>query len=334
MAPPDPPSHNGLPPSLGTRVHWLTVSTTLPIEAVRRCLLISGDGLAGSEARGRYNHPRHDLTYRGVKAYHGGRAGQRVVLEWDGEACDRTDLDVLRTVWKWLAKNGGEPRCTRIDLARDVGGPSLVRECEALWLDGRYAGAIRQSSNKFHRDGEGGLTFEMGSPSSDVRLVLYDRRGHNRFEFRLRHDHANDAALQLVFAGLDRAYAMAVRRFGSIDAAWWPVVDEPCDDEATPTIRTLSDLQEAIERLRRQMGPTLQALAIAGVTIDELARFPDRISAHQRQQFRLFLDDARREGRSVDEDGASRMLRVWMPTDDTGGDDAKDHTAEDARAER
>lgn len=297
------------PPVLGTRVHWLTISVRTTLEDARKCLLISGDGLVGTEERGRYNHPRHDLTYRGVKIYHGGRPGQPVVIEWDGDACDRTERRVFCAVWEWLTKHHGQPRCTRLDLARDIGGPSLVEDVKRRWMDGAYNGPIWRKSLDWHESLEGGRTCYLGSKTSDLRVCVYDRRGHNRFEFRLRRDNAHDAMLQLVWISMEQAYALALRRFGTIDAPWWDLVNEPGVDETPRPARTLSELQEAVNWFKQQLGPTLWGLAMAGVTMDELAREPERQSAHQRRQQLLWLHDARKEGRTVDEKAAASLQR-------------------------
>ena len=293
--------------AVDSRIHWLTLTTDAPIQRVQQMVRRVGDEPMGVRESGRYNHPRHVLFGTGLEVYYGGLDGQPVVLQWDGEACDRVNQRrVFEAVATELTLKRHSCKCTRIDFARDVAGESLVWAIRDAFRAGHYTGHIRRKSVRIEEDDEGGRTCYIGSKSSLLRLCVYDRRGPTRFEFRLRKERADHAFNLLIKSGFTSAYRSAVQSFGSIHREWWGIVDEPGDVELPDLAKEQNDLKEAVAWVNKQIGPSLWMLLRVGVGLDELTRDPGKLRPEQRRQMRFFIDEAERNGLSVSAEAYSR----------------------------
>lgn len=95
-----------------------------------------------------------------------------------GEVCETLGWERLRLLAMWGLK------LTRVDLAFDHGDAS-PRTFRYFWLHGYARSRIRRSSCSYHESPDG-TSFYIGAPGGTHRLVVYDRRGFNRAELRLK----------------------------------------------------------------------------------------------------------------------------------------------------
>lgn len=110
-----------------------------------------------------------------------------------GETCEALGWDRLCLLATWGLK------LTRVDLAFDHGDVS-PRTFKYFWERGYARSRIHRSSCSYHESPEG-TTFYMGAPGGTHRLVVYDRRGFNRAELRLKGPRAHALLERGFFSG-------------------------------------------------------------------------------------------------------------------------------------
>jgi hypothetical protein len=288
------------------RVHWLTASYRGSVSDFIRWAEGRRLGFVGVEDAGRYNQPSYALMACGAKLYHGSDrppSKQPLVVEMDGDTCDRVGTeDFFRSLLEELPGL----RATRLDLATDLEGPSLVWPARDAWLDGRYQGLIRRDSMQTQEDHSegGGRTVYFGSPSSLLRLTVYDRRGPTRFEFRLRKERAEHAFEVLALDGIEAAWRSALTGFGSFKTDWWERLEFGRKVVGPKLVSQTRELEAVMDQIRHQYGPLLWMLGRVGVRTSELMRPKDldELTAEERRQARLFIDGADVQGRKIDDD--------------------------------
>jgi hypothetical protein len=212
-----------------------------------------------------------------VRVFHGSLLpSQPVVVVVDGSACEewgRAGGGGFASLWRALhALAGWHP--TRVDLARDLPGPTICRYVRDAFRGGWYRGRIHPQSCKWIEDDAkgGGRTVYLGSRSSLVYVRCYDRRGPTRWEFEAKSAKAGEVWRRLLTEGTENAWAACVAAFGhwSHEFPWWTRLTDhdPCERLAFP--HGASSLSDAMEAFRRQHGPTLARLLACGIGLSEL----------------------------------------------------------------
>jgi hypothetical protein len=283
------------------RVHWFTAS--IPADtpaAVRRALDAFQPGATRDAATFMQRH--HSETLDGV-AVHWGNNAQPIVINAPGQVCDGLDVAKLAArvsdLGGWL---------TRIDLARDVDPPEKATD-RLLAMDA----AIRSDdlTGPFKPEvcnltvpskgkaGKNGHTLYVGSTGSDCYLLVYDRRGPLRMEFRKRFKGRRTRSLSrswlqglagdlgwpaAAHAGLLGRYRWSAEWFTRLQGD--PLCMSTADDGP-------SALAEAGRIFMEQQGVKAKMLlALGAIEIEDLQGPLPPLTFRQQQQFNRWKRDA------------------------------------------
>lgn len=240
------------------------------------------DNLGGSfgevEYRGAFGHPQHMPNTSGVRVYFGNpRPEQPIVINGDGSACELVADELLIAMQQldgWL---------TRIDVALDLPPSDQARrrlmQMRREWRRGKVRTMIEPTSHQSHQDDgpDQGWTEVFGGKQSGHMLRVYDRRGPLRLEHQFRPVREVGAALpemlqKLGAPGLWRRLARNL----NFPMPWYQELlnGETCEWDSIRPDET--DLQAAIDAVRRQLGVTLFGLGLAGITLEDLSVEPEK----------------------------------------------------------
>lgn len=286
-------------------VHWLTLTTSRPVEEV----LAQRQDWGVVEDRGGFGQPRRIVSESGLVVYFGSRRDdQPVVIVASGEVCERLPVaDVLRL---------GD-KLTRFDVAADVmveGSREFILGMRDAAREGRLTGPFRAIS-LIDSDGPGeGVTLYLGSPNSGQRLRVYNRRGPVRFEFQVRVSRVASEFLR----------HMLVHRFDELPSLWrgygedfkWedPVWASLMAGPAVVTPRVpepVPEFAKAVGALRAQYGVLLSMLERAGFVladfVDDRIPSPAAVNRLARIAASITDEEARGKARNVVEDFRFRL---------------------------
>lgn len=280
--------------------HYLTVTCLATPEAIRSQLQDLGDRYMGSGGVGVKNYTHHDLMLSGAVISSAGlNTNGRNAVQLDGSTLDR--LGGKATAFINRLRVLPNARATRIDLARDMSGASVVWDVRDAFDDGRYLGRVKTTDRWESKGTETpGRTFYMGATQSQLRLRAYDKRGPTRFEFQLRKKSADHVWRDLMSKGYDAAWASCLKMLGEFRACWWwDLLNDVVGGSKVPREERSSLMGQTIARIRHQLGPTLEMLLASGVDVErELARAV-KMTAEKRRQLALWQEEAEADGRRV-----------------------------------
>lgn len=279
--------------SAAVGIHWWTFSTSVEAEAVL-------DVLDGSHSEveyvGGFGHPQHVVHETGAKVYFGSkRKEQPVVVNAGGEVCERASADLVA----WADALGG--RVTRCDVAADVEPADLARrrlvQMHRAWVRGKVETRMSPESHDLYKSeaADGGMTAYFGGKSSKLRLRAYDRRGPLRLEWQWR----PDAQVGRTIPGMILKAGVASVWRGLAHSAVFPLpwYRELLEGEAVTWKYAQAEentFLKAVEYIREQLGASLWALRMIGLTLDDLAVPPERPRGRIIEKFTRWAEDADR----------------------------------------
>lgn len=124
-----------------------------------------------------------------------GKRANHVHIELKGTQCEQYSLEDIHRLLVNLSRIGSRMVVTRIDFAFDHHSISPQYMIDA-WYHKRIRTRCRGFSPQDNPDGSKG--FYIGSASSERILCVYDKRGFNRAEFRLKTDFTKKVLPQLL----------------------------------------------------------------------------------------------------------------------------------------
>lgn len=182
--------------------HWLTGTTDAVLDDVLELVHRLTQGADFEVKPGRWMYGVRYLTVEGIEVLADPldpATMPPVCVNVPGAGCDLLGPDALRELVV-----GTDMKPTRVDFAWD-GVPFTVDQVRG-WVEGANM-RTRLRSATVHRAvmGSGGSTVSLGSRHGSAEVVVYDRRGPVRLEFRMRKERA--ASVRSVLAGPVEAWA-------------------------------------------------------------------------------------------------------------------------------
>jgi hypothetical protein len=228
------------------------------------------------------------------------RKDQPVVLNATGTVCETWHKELVETALKLAAW------VTRTDFAVDVHPPDLARQrlgqMRREFRGGRAITMMRHDSCEFTRsDGEtGGDTLYLGGKYAEQRLRAYDVRGPLRLEWQWRpkgKDAGRAVPHMLAHHGVLPMWRGLCQAKLTFKLPWFKEVAEGSAVELVAPLREDVLLLEAIEHLQFQFGPSLWAMKLVGITLEDLAVKPDNLKSTLRAKLLRWADEADKLGR-------------------------------------
>ena len=298
-------------------VHWWRFSTAVTdVDEVLDSLAgVSGGNFGPVEHRGAFNQPRRFLHTSGASVYFGSSVeGQPIVVEVPGEACEQLSADDL-ALW---CGNLRDSRVTRVDVAADVEPASEARarliEMRDVFRKGQCETRIPSTSTRFYENdqpGEEGCTLYVGSTQSECMNRTYDRRGPLRSEWQWKPEHPIVRAS--IPEALQRSGVAALWRSLASRCVWpmkWyrDLLEGRCADIAHAPARP-DDLAKTVDAIIEQLGPSLAALQLLGVGMDDLAKMPAKPNAEQVRKWESWCEQA--PGLGYDPSKLKAKVKTW-----------------------
>jgi hypothetical protein len=175
---------------------------------------------------GGHGYRRSALGPLGVKVFFDPIDGEdHCSVSVPGGAFEALGDELLFGLVRLWRGRGVRVKATRVDLALD-GGEFTPGEVRDAFLAGEVRTYTRRDTWGWHNSAEG-VTFTMGSRTSDRSARVYDKRGPVRFEVETKGDRAAAVLDDLMLHGLDewperiRAH---VADFAEFEADWWAVL--------------------------------------------------------------------------------------------------------------
>ncbi len=267
-------------------LHWLRFSTK---KCSDEAISVFGGEAWGDLLPGRFNQPCKRVDAEtGVEVHYGSvREGQPVVVEVNGDACDRLGWKAAAGVCSML-----EGRITRADLAADIGPEEAARK-RLIRMKNQFERDKCLTSFRKHawHESPEGNTLYIGSRESEVFLRVYDRRGPLRIEFEIKPQKKKHG---VTFAHALQRFGPAPLWRGYADRCIWPepwyqevVAGECAAAERAPVARTA--LENAVQEFKRSAGLTLTAFLMLGITVDELLPVLDEKKGLHPEQVQRYL---------------------------------------------
>lgn len=232
-----------------------------------------------------------------------------------GETCEALGWERVRLLAMWGLN------LTRVDLAFDHGDVS-PREFKYFWEHGYARSRVHRASCSYHESPDG-TTFYMGAPGGLHRLVVYDRRGFNRAELRLKRERAHALLERGFFSGT--AAEAAVIGLGSLR----DLVDfvDPSSDKNVSRRsllpwweRWLSGAARAFVKLPARVASSLASrfVWLRDQVAPTLARVVDTFGRYAANQ--LVAEGRRRNGVRAERADAAVLRARWLAGLEAEGD--------------
>jgi len=180
------------------QIHWLSFTVHAPIEqaeAFYSLWLRDAFGPAHPGPGGMF-YSGSLCGLLGARVYTAPvEGGDYWTVSLPGQACEAVSLEWFRSLSLFL-EGYYQTEYTRLDLAFDD-WPFSPAEMKSFEASGEIASPARPRGQRLRRDqyheGVDGDTWEIGSRTGGRFLRVYDRRGVNRLEIELHHEHAKCA---------------------------------------------------------------------------------------------------------------------------------------------
>lgn len=258
-------------------IHWYTWCVRAELEQVLDTI---GGSFGAPEFTGGYGHPSRLVHESGTQVYYGSKQeGQPIVVNAPGEACEVLSDDV---VVPSLGFGMLGTWATRVDLAVDLEPASLARrrlvEMHRSWKRRTVLTRMAWRSHTMYQSegADEGWTAYFGGRTSALKLRAYDRRGPLRLEFEWRPDrNISDHVPMLLHR--DGAPKMWRSCAGAIEfpMPWYQQLLDGPKVEWQPTEVEDTAFADAMDAIRTQLGVSLWAAEVLGMTLKDLAVEPE-----------------------------------------------------------